>query len=222
MMTLLVPVFVLVVFVPVAVVPLIRHDDQAARALALRRAGLGWMAVFALFFGAFVIGYTVDDPGGWAALLLVASWVVPLVALSWVAWARPQWALPVLGVLLAAAVGYSAWAAFGREASSAIQNVQGPLDAIALFVLSFALAVLGWRRPFPAGVLLLVASVLPMAFHVLGSGAPPSAALGGSLAAATTPGAVTGLLYLLSVLFESRSLAHPSPPKASPTPAQGT
>jgi hypothetical protein len=214
MMTILVPIFVLL-----AVVPLIRHRDRAGRALALRRAGLGWMAVFALFFGAFVIGYTVDDPGGWTALLLVASWVAPLVALSWVAWSRPQWALPVLGVLLAAAVGYSAWAAFGWEAFRTFQNLQGPLDAIALFVVSFALAVLGWRRPLPAAVLLLVATVLPMVFNILGSSAPLSAAFGGSLSAATAPGAVTGMLYLLSVIFERQSVAHPAPPNAAPTPA---
>ena len=167
-MTILVPIFVLL-----AVVPLIRHRDRAGRALALRRAGLGWMAVFALFFGAFIIGYTVDDPGGWTALLLVASWVAPLVALSWVAWSRPQWALPVLG----------------------------------------------WRRPLPAAVLLLVATVLPMVFNILGSGAPLSAAFGGSLSAATAPGAVTGMLYLLSVIFERQSVAHPAPPNAAPTPA---
>lgn len=214
MMTILVPIFVLL-----AVVPLIRHRDRAGRALALRRAGLGWMAVFALFFGAFIIGYTVDDPGGWTALLLVASWVAPLVALSWVAWSRPQWALPVLGVLLAAAVGYSAWTAFGWKAFRTFQNLQGPLDAIALFVVSFALAVLGWRRPLPAAVLLLVATVLPMVFNILGSGAPLSAAFGGSLSAATAPGAVTGMLYLLSVIFERQSVAHPAPPNAAPTPA---
>jgi hypothetical protein len=82
-----------------------------------------------------------------------------------------------------------------------------------------ALPVLGWRRPLPAAVLLLVATVLPMVFNILGSGAPLSAAFGGSLSAATAPGAVTGMLYLLSVIFERQSVAHPAPPNAAPTPA---
>lgn len=214
MLTILVPMFFLL-----AAVPLIRHHDQAGRALGLRRAALGWMAFFAFVFGAFVIGETMDDPGGGAALLLVASWVVPLIALTWVAWSRPRWALPVLGVLLAAALGFSAWAAFGSDAAREFLNLQGPLDAIALFAVSFAFAVLGWHRPLPAGVLLLVASVLPMIFRIVGSGIPPMAALGGSLAAATAPAAITGLLYLLSVRFERQPVARPCPRKASPTPA---
>lgn len=112
-----------------------------------------------------------------------------------------------------------AWAAFGWNAFRAFQNPQGPLDVIALFVVSAALAALGWHRPLPAAVLLLVAAILPMVFHLVGSGAPPTAALGGSPSAATTPGAVTGLLYLLSVLFEHQPVAHPTPPNAAPTRA---
>lgn len=211
MLTILVPIVVLL-----AVVPLFLHRDRVGRALALRRAGLGWMGLYTFTFGAFVIGDTADDPGGWAALLLTASWMLPLVALSWLAWSRPQRALPVLGVLLAAAVGYSAGAASGWDAFRALQSFEGPVDAIALFVVCVALAVLGWHRPLPAALLLLVSAILPMVFHMLGSGAPPSAALGGSLAAATAPEALTGLLYLLSVLFEGRPTAHPAPPKASP------
>jgi len=47
----------------------------------------------------FVVGETFDDPGGWAAVGLVALWVVPLTALIGLAAWRPDVAVRVDAVV---------------------------------------------------------------------------------------------------------------------------
>ena len=54
------------------------HRDRSSRARFLRRAGFILMALITFFFGAFIVGETFTDPGGWEAAGLVALWVVPL------------------------------------------------------------------------------------------------------------------------------------------------
>jgi low temperature requirement protein LtrA len=66
-----------------------RQPDPAKRAVLLRRAGLGLMALSTFFFGAFIIGDTFADPGGWKAAGLVAAWAVPLAGLAALSWLRP-------------------------------------------------------------------------------------------------------------------------------------
>ena len=53
------------------------HRDRSSRARFLRRAGFILMALITFFFGAFIVGETFTDPGGWEAAGLVALWVVP-------------------------------------------------------------------------------------------------------------------------------------------------
>lgn len=207
-MGLLVPL--LVVFGALMAVPLVAHREPARRALALRRAALGWTVVFAVVAGMFIVGETFTDPGGAEAVWLIASWLVPMVGLSLLAWFRPRAAFPVLSVLLVVGLVVSAWTEIGLED---FREDQGPLDAISLFAVSIVpLGVLGWHRPSISGVLLLVAAVLPTVFLQIGSTVPLGASLGGSTAAATVPGCVAGLLYLLAAWFERRA----APPAAAP------
>ena len=93
-----------------------RQPDPVKRAVLLRRAGFGLMALSTFFFGAFVIGDTFTDPGGWKAAGLVAAWVVPLAGLAALLWLRPGWAVYALAVLSAAVIGVSIWSAISAEA----------------------------------------------------------------------------------------------------------
>jgi hypothetical protein len=99
------PIIVLIVIV--AVVLLVRQPDPAKRARILRRAGFGVMAFVTAFLGLFVVGETFTDPGGWAAVGLIAAWALPLAGLAVLAWYRPGWAARLFAVLVAAAIGIS-------------------------------------------------------------------------------------------------------------------
>jgi hypothetical protein len=67
-------VVVVVAAIVLVIVALVRQPDPVKRALLLRRAGFTWMALFTFVFGAFIVGDTFADPGGWKAAGLVAAW----------------------------------------------------------------------------------------------------------------------------------------------------
>lgn len=71
---------VVAIAVALMIVALIRQPDRKRRAVLLKRTGFGLMALSAFFIGAFIIGETFADPGGWKAAGLVAAWAVPLLA----------------------------------------------------------------------------------------------------------------------------------------------
>jgi hypothetical protein len=152
----------------------------------LKWAGFTVMALSALIAAIFIVGETFAGPGGWKAAGLVAAWVVPLAALAALAWYRPGWAVPVFALLTAAVIGVSIWLAVSPRG-------KGPTDAILTFALTAAIAVLGLKRTGVAGVLLLIAGIVPFAVSSLVSGHGV-----GSLAAVSAAPIVTGLLYLLS------------------------
>ncbi len=213
-MAVMVP-FLLVVLAVLAAVPMVRHRDPESRAHALRRAGFGWMATFVVLGGLFIAGETFADPGGLAAVGMVLAWLAPLVLLGWLAWTRPGVAEPLLAVLLAGVVIYSIWSVTGWEGYQAFRDQRGPYDAIAVFVVSGALAVLGLHRTLAAAAMLLVAAVVPLTLLVVGSGAPLRDAFGGSLGAAALPGLVTAALYLLA----HRTLHHGTVHHVTPAPS---
>ena len=208
-MATLIPLLV-IVFAVLAAVPMLRHHDPERRAQGLRRSGFGWLATFGGLGGLFVAGETFADPGGWAAVGLVLAWVVPLALLSVLAWRRPALAQPVLLALVVVVVAYCAWSVLGPQAYRDFRNQRGPIDAIAVLVVSVALGVLGVRRARPAGLMLLATSLLPMALMALGSGAPFSQAFSGSLGAASVPGLVSAALFLLAA-HEAQSHAASTP-----------
>jgi hypothetical protein len=181
-----------------------RQPDPAKRAVLLRRAGFGLMALSTFFFGAFIIGDTFTDPGGWKAAGLVAAWAVPLAGLAALSWLRPGWAVYALAVLSAAVIGVSVWFALSPQAWRAFEDQHGPIRAVVTFVLVAAIAVLGLKRTAVAGILLLAVGVIPLAVSSLGS------LLGfASLSVVSAAPVIAGVLYLISA-----HLAEPPAPPA--------
>jgi hypothetical protein len=172
------------------------------RARFLKWAGFTLMALSTFFFGAFVVGETFTDPGGWKAVGLVAAWVVPLAMLAAVAWYRPGWAVRICAVLTAAVIGMSIWFAVSPRG-------KGPSDVVLTFALTAAIALLGLKRTAAAGVLLLIAGIVPVAVSSLRFGGY------GSLAAVSSAPAITGVLYLLSAHMVGRA-APPARADAGP------
>jgi hypothetical protein len=153
----------------------------------LKWAGFAVMALSTLIAGAFIVGETLSDPGGWKAVGLVAAWAFPLAVLAALAWYRQDWAVPVFAVLTAAVIGMSIWFAVSPRG-------RGPTDAILTFALAAAIAVLGLKRTGVAGLLLLIVGIVPVAVSSLVRGHGGF----GSLAAVSFAPIVTGILYLLS------------------------
>ncbi len=164
----------------------------------LKWAGFTVMALSTLAAAVFIVGETFTDPGGWRAAGLVAAWAVPLAVLAALAWYRPGWAVPVFAVLTAAVIGVSTWFAVSPRG-------KGPADAILTAALVGAIAVLGLKRTGVAGVLLLIAGIVPFAASTLVSGHGGF----GSLAAVSFVPLVAGILYLLSASIKG---GRPAPP----------
>ena len=207
--------FVIVVAIAIAIVivALVRQPDPVKRALLLRRVGFTWMALFTLLFGAFIVGDTFSDPGGWKAAGLVAAWAVPLAGLAALAWYRPGWAIYVFAVLTAALIGVSIWFAVDPAGWRSFENQHGPIRAVITFILVAPIALLGLKRTAAAGVLLLAAGIVPVAVSSLGS------LLGfASLSMVSSAPVITGILYLVSARIAGRQ----APPAQADTGTRGT
>jgi len=143
-------VIVVAAAIAIVIVAVARQPDPVKRALLLRRAGFTWMALFAFFFGAFIVGDTFTGPGGWRAAGLVAAWAVPLAGLAALAWYRPSWAIYVFAVLTVAVIGVSIWFAVNPQGWRSFEDQHGPIRAVITFVLVAAITVLGLNgRPRP-------------------------------------------------------------------------
>lgn len=179
---------------------LTRHRDPRLRARFLKRLGFGLIVVMTAFFGVFVVGDTISDPGGLEAAGLIGLWAVPLVVLALLAWFRPDWAVRVLCVASVAVVGSSAWYAADPGGWRQFEDVHGPVRAIVSFVCIAALAILGLRRTAVAGWLLLLVTASPLiAFVGAGHGVAAWAVfLVGS------PGLLAGLLFVASSRLSPR------------------
>jgi hypothetical protein len=184
-----------------------RHRDDRAR--ALKGAALVLAGMYAGFFGLFAIGETFTDPGGWVAVGATTAWLGPLGVLSVLAWHRPRWAAPVLAGLLVALVGVYVWSAVTLDAWSTFENTTGPFRALIAFVLAVPMAVLGWRRPRVAGMMLIALPALPTLLLLinlargLGPGSWP-------IAIVTAPAGIIGVLHLIA--------GSPHPRPRSPAP----
>ena len=204
----------IVVAVVLLVVSYLRHRDAESRARSLRRSGFGLMFTYAALGSLFIIGETFSDPGGWAAVGWVALWLVPMVSLSLFAWFRCDRSEPILMVLTGVIVASSVWYAFDSDAWRAFENRHGPVRGVAIFALSAAIATFGYRRPRRGGVLLLVASAIPVLLSAVASSGLGLASLG----ALTAPAIITGVLYLLSSHLEDSARSpgvSPSGPEES-------
>jgi hypothetical protein len=206
--------FVVVVAIAIVlmIVAVVRQPDPVKRAVLLRRAGFGLMALSTLFFGSFIIGDTFADPGGWQAAGLVAAWAVPLAGLTALSWFRPGWAIYVFAVLTAAVIGVSIWFALNPQGWRSFEDGHGPIRAVITFVLVAAIAVLGLKRTAAAGILLLAVGLVPAAVSGLGS------FLGfASLSIVGAAPVLTGVLYLISAHMAGRPAA---PARVSTGPAE--
>ena len=197
-------VFPLVVMIAlILAVPFVRHRDRASRARYLRRAGFILMALIAFFFGALIVGETFTDPGGWEAAGLVALWAVPLIAGILVAWYRPDRAVRIFSVLIAAVIGASVWFAVDPQGWRSFEDQNGPIRAVVVFALSVAIAVLGLKRTRIAGWMLLVLGIVPILVSSIGG------SLGfASLVVVSSPSVIAGMLYVLSAAM----VDHSAPP----------
>jgi len=195
----------LVVIAVVVVAILLRHRDAAGRARILKLAGFTLIGIFVGSFAAFVIGDTLSDPGGWLALGLIASWLVPMLAFAALAWYRPDQAVRVFAVLIGLTTALAVWVAIDPHGWRSFEDEHGPIRTIVVFTVSAAVALLGLKRTAAAGVLLLILAI-PLLAASLGGG-PGSAAL----LVASVPTITTAILYLASASVASRS----TPPRRS-------
>jgi hypothetical protein len=194
----------LIVLLIIAVVYFHEHPDATSRARFLRRTAFGVMAFVTVFFGVFVVGETIGDPGGLAAVGWIAAWFVPLAGLVVLAWYRPAFALYVFVALTVAVLGLTVWAGVQSDSWRTFEDDHGPVRAIVVFVLTAAIAVYGLHRPREAGWLLVTLGVVPLALSGLGG----DLALG-SLAVAVTPALIAGVLYLIAANIDGGATPPP-------------
>jgi hypothetical protein len=175
----------------------------------VRGLAVGIVAALGLLGALFVAGETLDDPGGWEGVGLVAAWAVPMVALvvlvlRWpaVAGRLLPWALAVAGVLLLV------------DAAGAYPRDTGPVGTITMFAVAVPCGLLGARRAFEAGVLVLGAAAVQFAAAMVErgrSGAPLGQVLGGSTGVLVVPFLVCAALLLLTAFLERYDAHHPHP-----------
>ena len=97
----------------------------------------------------------------------------------------------------------SIWFAISPEAWRSFEDRHGPIQAVGIFVLVAAIAVLGLKRTSVAGVLLLAVGVIPVAVSSLGSFVGLA-----SLSVVSAAPVIAGVLYLVS----ARTAERPPPP----------
>ena len=176
----------------------------------IRRLALTVTALFAGFGILFASGYIFEDPGGWAAALIFAAMVVPLVGLTVAAVRKPEPTLQVVTAGVALVIVYGVIGLF-------VDLIEGPDLPLVALVLSVPIAVIGQRQAKRAGELLLVLAAVPFALLLIQrvvreDGAPLDAALGGSSGVIVIPLAVFGALFLLAWAIERSA---PAPPATS-------
>ena len=125
------------------------------------------MALFGLLGGAFVLGETFSDPGGWTAVWVSALWVVPLVAMSVFALLRPEAMAPVFVVVTAVVALFTL---VDSLVGIIPRDDWGPVAAIVVFALGVALAFLGLRRALLAGTLMATAAVTQLVAQAVEDG----------------------------------------------------
>jgi small-conductance mechanosensitive channel len=192
-------------------------------AKVVKRIGAWGLVAFAALFGLFAAGYAFEDPGGWAAVGLVALYVVPAVLLAVVAWRWPQRAMvTVVPVVAVIALAWVALPLFPEAVRGWFDDV-GPVFALATGVAAVALAVLGLHRPGLAGTLLIAVAAFVFVQLVLGAnafaeGPGPFSLLETSGGVMVLPMVISGSLLLTAYELERhehwpspRSTAHPAP-----------
>lgn len=154
--------------------------------------------VYAVLGAGLVIGFTLADPGGWSAVLLIASWLVPLAALVALTLLRPERAALVLTWVTALVAVFVL-----LYDAVVVRSHNGPVSAVVVFALAVALGFLGLSRASLAGLLMLAdaaAQLLGLGLGALVHGR--AVGLGGSATAAAVPVLAFGALFLLAGWLE--------------------
>jgi hypothetical protein len=175
------------------VVVMTRDKDPQQRATVLQRTGAAIMAVFTVLAGIVIVGDSLQNPGGTAAMLITLAWVVPMLILAVSAWFWPAATAPMLLALSSAFIAACVWLAFDPEALRSFVSENGPIIAVSVVALAFPAAVLGLKRTALAGWLLVALGVLPLLITVMAR----SGTVGSIIAASVVP-LIAGISYLLS------------------------
>lgn len=189
-----------------------------------RRLAFSLAVVLALLGSLFVAGYAVEDPGGWQSVGIVASYLLPMLALAAAARLWPSVAGWVMAGALALLAGSWTWYVVDTEAWTELMDDVGPILGVAMLVVLLPLGVLGLRRPLAAGLMLAGAAVLSYTAFVASVSDEPWYGVADSLTTSRTvlcaPMLLIGLLFLLAALFGRRDRTSPAgsgPPPAPPT-----
>jgi len=179
-----------------------------------RYLGLVLTVVYGVLAGA-VLVHDLVHPGDWHAMLLVACWMAPMVALAALAVLRPQRAGPVLGWTTAAVVEIVLLVA-------SVGLVPGDLGshvcAVLVFITAVPLGFLGLRRPLFAGAFLLALGgafwLAVLLGSVIAGARMHDLVLTGWGDAVGLPVLVLGAVFLLAAAFQRppRMIPLPSPP----------
>lgn len=185
-------------------------------ATVVKRIGAWGLIGFAALFGLFAAGYAFEDPGGWAAVGIVATVLVPTALLVIAAWRWPEHATrTVVPVVVLIALSWVLLPLFPDEIRDWFDQV-GPVFAMATTVAAVALAVLGLHRPGLAGTLLVAIAAFVFVQLVLGAdalheGPGPASLLGTSGGVMLVPMAIAGALLLLAHVLARRTAARTAP-----------
>jgi hypothetical protein len=163
----------------------------------LRIFAVALVALFGVVAGLFIAGETFIDPGGWQAVVLTASWALPLAALSVMALAWPSPSATVLPLLLAVVAG---WSLVDSVAHVTDRDAWGPVGSISMFAVMIPCGLLGLHRAAEAGWLLLAGAAAQFAATVAGmdraGGQSLWSAFGGSTGVMVLPFLVMAALFL--------------------------
>lgn len=190
-----------------------RFSDISSSASPLTWVAFAIAAGFLALAGLMVAGYGLTDPGGWKGLGLTVLWLGPLVALSALAFYRPDESVPVLAAATLPAVGFGVWALLDYEGARAWEDQNGPVSLVLVLVVAAALVVLGLSRPRPAGLLLVAVTVVPSVLAMIGAGSEWLLAL--SIGVVSAPILICGVLYLIAGRSRAGSVEHVGAPRVT-------
>ncbi|HET9997486.1 MAG TPA: hypothetical protein VFQ17_08235 [Nocardioides sp.] len=171
--------------------------------------GSGFVGLVVLF----VSGAALTDPGGWRGVGLTVAWLLPLVGLSSLALLHPRSAIPVLAVLTLLPVGFGAWNVMDHDSVRGWEDSHGPVSLVLLVGVAAGLVVLGLSRPGVAGMLLLIATLVPTVLGMVGAGGDWPHELSINLVAA--PLVATGVLFVVAAKRPNRTPESPHQPTSA-------
>ena len=163
----------------------------------IRKTVMVAMIGFGFLGGLFAAGYAWQDLGYGQGTLVVASYAVPMAAISWLAWRKPAIALPLLLLGGAAVIVLSLLDASDPMKWKDVWDSVGPVLAISGFSVSVPAAVYGYhqRARLAGTILVAVCGISLFANLIMGTQEGPI--VGGSTSAGVLPGLVAGLILLI-------------------------